>query len=119
MDLFSEILQTLKLRGTVYFHARFNSPWGMKIPSGEFANFHIVTAGECWIKTEATSSPVILQKGDMVLFPRGDSHSLADSLGSDIITANELLSGGQQDNSNEIVFGGNDSFSSALICGHF
>ncbi len=47
MDLLSEILQTVKLRGIVYFHAGFQSPWGMEIPAGQFANYHIVTDGEC------------------------------------------------------------------------
>ena len=120
MDLLSEILQTVKLRGTVYFHARFQSPWGMEIPAGQFANYHIVTAGECIIEAPgAAPKRILLQKGDMILFPRGDSHTLVDSLQSDIIAADELLSNARKTKSNEIVFGGEGSHSCSLICGHF
>ncbi len=119
MDLLSDILQTVKLRGAVYFHARFQSPWGMKIPAGQFANYHIVTDGKCWVESDALEKPILLKKGDMVLFPRGDSHSLVDTLQSDIVTADELLSNARKTGNNEVIFGGNGSHSSSLICGHF
>jgi len=119
MDLLSEILQIVKLRGIVYFHARFQSPWGMEIPAGQFANYHIVTDGECWVNTNTADKNILLQKGDMVLFPRGDSHALVDSLQSDIVSADELLNNARKTNSNEMVFGGEGSHSSSLICGHF
>ncbi len=119
MDLLSEILQTVKLRGTVYFHARFQSPWGMEIPAGEFANYHIVTGGQCLVKTHTTHKPITLQKGDMILFPAGDSHTLVDSLQSDVVTANELLGNARKTHSNQIIFGGDGSDFCSLICGHF
>lgn len=119
MDLLSDILLTVKLRGIVYFHARFQSPWGMEIPAGQFANYHIVTEGECWVNTCSANKPILLKKGDMILFPRGDSHALVDSLQSDIVSADELLNNARKTSSNEIIFGGEGSHSSSLICGHF
>jgi len=119
MDLLSEILQIVKLRGIVYFHAGFQSPWGMEIPAGQFANYHIVTDGECWVKSAVSSKPVLLRKGDMVLFPNGDSHALVDTLQSEVIKADELLNNVRKTDSNEMVFGGEGSRSSSLICGHF
>jgi len=67
MDLLSEIMQTVKLRGTVYFHARFHSPWGMQIPAGQFANYHIVTEGACWVETESLNDPVHLKKVSSII----------------------------------------------------
>ncbi len=119
MDLLSEILQIVKLRGIIYFHARFQSPWGMEIPAGQFANYHIVTEGECWVITTSADGPVLLRKGDMVLFPGGDSHALVDTLQSEIISADELLNNVRKTHSNEMIFGGEGSHSSSLICGHF
>ena len=119
MDLLSEILEIVKLRGTIYFHARFQSPWGMQVPPGRSANFHIVTDGQCWLLTNSNSEPKALSKGDIVLFLNGDQHSLVDSLQSDIIPASELLGSAHKSDSNEIVFGGDGSTSSSLICGHF
>ncbi|MCP4984365.1 MAG: AraC family transcriptional regulator [Gammaproteobacteria bacterium] len=119
MDLLSEILQTVNLRGIVYFHAGFQSPWGMEIPAGQFANYHIVTDGECWVDTGTVDGQIQLQKGDMVLFPHGDSHSLADSPHTATVSADELLNNARVGQMNEIVFGGEGSQSSSLICGHF
>ena len=119
MDLLSEILQIVKLRGIVYFHARFQSPWGMEIPAGQFANYHIVTDGECWVKTDSAHEPLLLQKGDMVLFPVGDSHALVDTLQSEVISADKLLNNVRKTDSNEMIFGGEGSHSTSLICGHF
>lgn len=119
MDLLSEILQIVKLRGIVYFHARFQSPWGMEIPAGQFANYHIVTDGECWVKTDSAHEPLFLQKGDMVLFPVGDSHALVDTLQSEVISADKFLNNVRKTGSNEMIFGGEGSHSTSLICGHF
>jgi len=119
MDLLSEILQTVKLRGTIYFHARFQSPWGMQIPAGQFANYHIVTDGQCWVETGIRHEHILLQKGDIILFPRGDSHALVDTPRSEIVSADKLLSHARKSNENETVFGGDGAYSSSLICGHF
>ncbi|VAW75522.1 hypothetical protein MNBD_GAMMA13-1227, partial [hydrothermal vent metagenome] len=75
MDILSDILRTLKLRGTVYFHASFHAPWGMNIPAGQFANFHIVTNGICWLDVDDGNPPLEMRQGDVAIFPRGGSHS--------------------------------------------
>lgn len=119
MDLFSEILQVVQLRGTVYFHARFQPPWGMAIPAGRYANYHLVTDGECWLLTKDNQQVIKLQKGDMVLFPKGDSHSLSDSAHSDIISADEFLTTPRTNSDNEVIFGGEGVKITNMICGHF
>jgi hypothetical protein len=47
MDVLSDILGILRLRGTVYFTAEFRAPWGLNLKGGEYANFHIVRDGQC------------------------------------------------------------------------
>ncbi len=119
MDLFSEILQAVQLRGTVYFHARFQPPWGMAIPAGRYANYHLVTGGSCWLQCNDKEAPIHIQKGDMVLFPKGDSHTLSDSVQSNIISADELLNSPRTNNENEVIFGGDGAETTTMICGHF
>ena len=119
MDVLSDVLQTVKMRGVIYFHAHFHYPWGMKVPAGKFANFHIVTDGECFVEID-NMNHVLLQKGDMVLFPKGDPHVIVDSIKTDaIVAAEELLNDSRKNNSNEVVVGGEGPHSSSLICGHF
>jgi len=122
VNLFSEILQTVKLRGTIYFQADFCSPWGMDIPQGEYANYHIVTDGNCWLSfsDEQGIEPILLQTGDMVLFPRGKAHGLSDSSStSGLVAANELIEKPRRNCNDELMFGGDGQNSTRLICGHF
>ncbi|GAB4195680.1 MAG: AraC family transcriptional regulator [Wenzhouxiangellaceae bacterium] len=121
MDILADILKALKLRGTVYFHASFHAPWGMKIPRGEFASFHIITAGGCWLRTDSHQKPVRLEYGDILIFPRGDSHSLCHEPDAEPVMAKELLSRPRQEpeESADVAFGGDGAATTHLICGHF
>lgn len=120
MDLLSDILQTLKLRGTLYFQASFHAPWGMKIPQGAFANFHIVTSGSCWMRRADDSQPVAVRQGDVLIFPRGDSHILCDNPSAPAVDAADLIgSPHPMEAPGDIVFGGEGDRTAKLICGHF
>lgn len=35
MDLLSDVLELLKLKGTFYFRTSFNPPWGVLVPAFE------------------------------------------------------------------------------------
>ncbi len=120
MDILSDILRTLKLRGTVYFHASFQAPWGMNIPAGEFANFHIVTEGTCWLEADNGSPPIAMGKGDIAVFPRGNTHSLMHERGASTIRAADLISNPKAAVGEcPVAFGGPGSVTTSLICGHF
>ncbi len=120
MDILADILRALKLRGTVYFHARFHSPWGMRIPRGQFANFHIVTDGMCWLEYGAGDALIRLAKGDIAIFPRGGSHSLLHEQGAPAVQAQQFLSSPRTDRTEgQLSFGGQGSATTSMICGHF
>ena len=55
----------------------------------------------------------------MVLFLNGGTHSLVDSLQSDIIPASELLQNAVNTDAHQLVLGGHGSTSCSIICGHF
>ena len=55
MDILSDILSKVKLSSVVYFKSDFSGPWGMDIPKGPFAQFHIITKGQCVLKTKGNS----------------------------------------------------------------
>jgi len=117
MDVLSDILQTLRLRGTVYFHARFHAPWGMRISDGQIANFHLVTRGVCWVRSADDAPLVQLHSGDMVIFPTGRAHSLLCDEHGTTVPAKELLSSPRAEES--LSFGGEGAATTSLICGHF
>jgi len=113
MDVLSDILGKIKLSSAVYFKSDFSSPWGMDIPKGPFAQFHIVTRGQCVLKTK--DQEIQLFTGDLVVFPMGTSHWLADSDVSDRAAGMDVV---QAIMNGKSLFEG-DHISTTLICGHF
>ncbi|MFT7032355.1 MAG: AraC-like DNA-binding protein [Cyclobacteriaceae bacterium] len=113
MDVLSDILKKIKLSSAVYFKSNFHSPWGMKIDRGAFAQFHIVTRGQCLLKTN--NKRLTLFAGDIVVFPMGASHSLADHDLSEIKNGQDVVQAIVNGNS---LFDG-DVVSTTLVCGHF
>ncbi len=117
MDVLSDILETLRLKSTVYFQADFRAPWGMDIKGGAFANFHLVVHRQCWLTGAHLDSPLLLEQGDVVIVSHGDRHSLMDKLDSNIHPAEELISQGTREGEN-VSYGGEGN-PTRLICGHY
>ncbi len=118
MDLLTDILTVLRLHGTVYFHADFHSPWGMDIKGGQYANFHIVTAGQCWVRWRDDQDTLVLSNGDLVVFPHGHRHIVCDGPDCDAAPAEEVLAKSRRGEGGKVQYGGNGQATS-LICGHF
>jgi len=113
MDVLSDILSKVKLSSAVYFKSDFSKPWGMDIPKGPFAQFHMVTKGQCVLKTKETS--IQLFTGDIVVFPLGASHWLANNEKSKRYEGREVV---EAILSGKSLFEG-DQLSTTLVCGHF
>lgn len=113
MDVLSSIFGKVKLSSVVYFKSDFSSPWGMRIQDGPFAQFHFVTRGQCLLNTGDEMHQLFA--GDIVVFPLGSSHWLANSKTSELKNGNDVVTSIVNNNS---VFTG-DTVSATLICGHF
>lgn len=113
MDILSDILSKVKLTSVVYFKSDFSEPWGMEIPKGPFAQFHIVTKGQCVLKSKDKS--IQLFAGDIVVFPFGASHWLANNEKSKRYKGQEVV---ESILAGKSLFEGN-KLSTTLVCGHF
>jgi len=113
MDALSKVLEFIKLKSAVYFKSDFSSPWGMEISKGPYAQFHMLVRGKCLLKTEQRT--IELYAGDIVIFPFGDSHWLADAEDSQKEDGLKVV---ESIWDNDPLFEGDD-FSTTLICGHF
>jgi hypothetical protein len=88
MDALSEILQSVKLEGAVFFNAEFTEPWGVRSPASRdvakflrksakhLIIFHFLTDGRARAEMEAHG--VELSGGDIVVLPHGDAHLLSN-----------------------------------------
>lgn len=75
------------------------------------AKFHVVFAGSCLISVQGRD-PIRLRKGDLVLVPRGDAHTVCDRAGSKIVALDELIAAHERRNPVEDV-------QTRLLCGGF
>jgi AraC-like DNA-binding protein len=72
-DALSSVLLDLHLSGTFFCNSEFAKPWALEIPERDFASFHFVAKGDCWLQLPRKgqrSETVELHPGDLVLIPR-------------------------------------------------
>lgn len=84
MDLLSDLLESVRLSGSVFFQACFSSPWRVRsarvgaladavFPGGQqLILFHYVADGGCWAEVEGER--VELVGGDLLVLPFGHEH---------------------------------------------
>lgn len=121
MDVLSDILDTIRFRGSLYFSTEFTRPWGVKVPAyRQVARFHLVARGRCWVSVEGQSDAVPLEAGDLVLIPHGAAHLLRDDPKTACRTVDEVVKAAGFTGEGALVYGGEDGGGATrLVCGHF
>lgn len=120
MDVLSDILEVLQLRGTLYFRTAFASPWSVAVPAfGRAARFHLVVQGRCHVRV-GEARETVLQAGDMIIIPNGSSHVLSDAPDRAPTTLDDVLERTGYSGEGVLVFGGEPQADgdTKLICGH-
>lgn len=123
LDLLSDILTRLSLRGTLYFRTSFTEPWGVRVPAHRnVARFHFAHRGEALVRVEGQSAPITLAQGDLVIVPHGAAHVLScRHTGPDeALPLDDVLSRSGFSGHGTLVWGGEGTArDTQLICGHF
>jgi AraC-like DNA-binding protein len=119
-DILSDILETVALKGTLYFRTDFSPPFAIDVPAyASAARFHAVIKGQCHV-TLPSGEAALLETGDLVLVPYGSAHVLADAVGRDPIALDEVIRTAGYTGQGALVFGSADpEASTQLMCGHF
>jgi AraC-like DNA-binding protein len=116
VDTLSEVVRSIRLRGNIYARWELTAPWGMALPGGEFAAFHLVEEGECWIATSGGRSER-LAEGELVVLFDGSAHALSDRRGRATRPIEELLAT-QPPGAGVCRYGGGGR-TARLVCGKF
>ena len=121
MDVLSDILDTIRFRGSLYFSTEFTRPWGVEVPAyRRVARFHLVVRGRCWVSVKERGDPLPLEAGDLVLVPHGAAHLLRDDPGTACRTVDEVIEAAGFSGDGALVYGGDDEGGpTRLVCGHF
>ncbi|MEH6586181.1 MAG: AraC family transcriptional regulator [Halioglobus sp.] len=76
MEVLDDILETLRFRGSIFFHSTLAAPWGMSLTSSATPRFHVALEGGFYVGT--SDSQVSVQPMEIVMLPAGDMHWIAD-----------------------------------------
>ena len=123
MDLLSDILAKLKLKGTLYFRTSFTSPWSVQVPPYQrVARFHFAHKGRCLVRVSKEKDSVPLEQGDLIIITRGAEHTLFcdPSTEHEAVQLDRVVEESGFSGSGTLVYGelGTDH-ETQLVCGHF
>ena len=72
-DVLTDVMEQVRLEGTVYFSAELHAPWGISIVRSHRAPFYAVTRGECELLVGRRAARRV-KAGDFVLLPNAAPH---------------------------------------------
>jgi AraC-like DNA-binding protein len=91
VDVLSDLLKLVTLKGAVFYNAEFSAPWAFRSPhsramtpytgAGHIVVYHLVVSGSAWAQLE-NGPRVELRAGDIVIFPHGDPHRMGNGEGA-------------------------------------
>ncbi|MFB7372089.1 AraC family transcriptional regulator [Streptomyces sp. NPDC056222] len=116
-DLLSELLQPLRLTGVFDSRWHVRAPWAIEGDAEQScAVLHYIVEGGCWI-TGDDRTPLELHAGDLIVFPTGTAHRLADRPDRQGIPLKAVLPERRPGTSGEIVIDGTGPESRLLCAG--
>lgn len=92
IDILSDLLRAVRLRGALFFYVEGAHPWVAEAPDqrtiipailpgvDHMMEFHGIARGSCW-GAIAGEAPFRLDEGDLVIFPQGDAHVISSAPG--------------------------------------
>jgi AraC-like DNA-binding protein len=128
MDVLSDVLRVVRLSGAVFFTADFSSPWGIESPIPDMLAaavmpqaecvvlFHILVDGECEVECKGHPTTT-MQSGDVVVFPRGDQHTMRSHGAGRPTPLGSIFSPGEHDEPPQLAYGGGGR-TSRFVCGY-
>lgn len=120
MDILNDILDTLDLKGALYFRTEFTPPWAVTVPElHQAARFHLVVQGVCHVRFES-GAHVVLNAGDLILIPKGRLHILSDNESREPASLEQIYQQTGYSGEGVLAIGEHDpAASTQMLCGHF
>lgn len=73
MDILAEVLDRVRLGGTLLFHFELGQPWGLAMPERPYALFHYLSRGSATLALDQ-GQELPMTEGDLVVVTRGEPH---------------------------------------------
>lgn len=117
MDVLSDILESVRLRSTVWAQTELVAPWGIRADPRPVFAFHVISRGHCWFEADG-DVPVEVSAGDVLVLAPGRGHSLRDRPESPTRPLADLVASGAFDARHGDV-DGDARRTVHLVCGCF
>jgi hypothetical protein len=75
MDILAEVLDRVRLGGTLLFHFELGRPWSLGLAQRPYALFHYLSRGSATLALEQ-GQELRMTEGDFVVLTRGEPHVL-------------------------------------------
>ncbi len=91
MDVLSDVLRIIRLKGALFLNAEFHEPWCVAAPRGadlarilspaheHMAICHLIVEGRCWAQLPG-GEPLAVEAGDVLALPHGDAHLVGSGM---------------------------------------
>jgi AraC-like DNA-binding protein len=73
MDILTQVLDRVRLGGTLLFHFELGHPWNLALPEKPYALFHYLSRGSATLALEQ-GGELRMTEGDFVVVTRGEPH---------------------------------------------
>ncbi len=90
-DLLTDVMEQVRLEGTVYFGAELHAPWGIAVVRQGRAPFYAITEGRCEIQVGSRGAVRQVQAGDFVLLPNAAPHVVRSGAGAMVVPFDDWL----------------------------
>jgi AraC-like DNA-binding protein len=117
-DVLADVLDSLKLRGRVFCRCELSAPWALAFAAGDFAHFHVVEQGCCWLRLQGAPDAVRLEEGDLLLVLRGHAYQLSDDPATAPVPVTDLV-GNSRGGLRAVLQHGGGGDAVDMICGAF
>jgi|SRR5262245_35342278 len=91
MDALTEVLNSVRVRSTVYCPIEIGAPWGLYIAEESGVPFFILTKGSCFLVIEELKIRQYLKAGDFIIITKRCACKVSDSPQSEITDLQEWL----------------------------
>ena len=116
MDILAEVLDRVRLGGTVLFHFELGRPWNLALPRRPYALFHYLSRGSATLALEQ-GRELRMTAGDFVVVSRGEPHKIYSDRRTRPFSVLDLDRSSAQHG--VVRQGGSAQPYSTMICGRF
>lgn len=118
MDILADILNRVRLGGTLLYHFELGRPWGVTLPQRPYALFHYLGRGAATLTLDQ-GREFHMTAGDFVVISRGEPHGFYSDPGTPPVSVLDLNLEQSTPRLGVLRHGGTAESVSTMICGKF